>query len=143
MSRVLPALTLWQPWASLIAVGLKPYETRDRRPPRSLLGARIAIHAALRRPAFGEITPEINFAMARATGDRLWFEKIPYGAVICTAMLTDASPATTVHADAFGDYSPGRWAWKLERVSRIDPPVPAKGERIYGWPWAVPDGIAI
>ncbi len=40
------AISLWQPWASLIACGAKPYETRDWAPPRELIGQPIAIHAA-------------------------------------------------------------------------------------------------
>ncbi len=42
------ALTVWQPWASLIMAGAKPYEFRSWRPPRSLIGQRIVIHAATR-----------------------------------------------------------------------------------------------
>lgn len=40
------AISLWQPWASLIACGAKPYETRSWAPPRDLIGQPIAIHAA-------------------------------------------------------------------------------------------------
>lgn len=40
------AISLWQPWASLIACGEKPFETRHWAPPRELIGQRIAIHAA-------------------------------------------------------------------------------------------------
>jgi len=40
------AISLWQPWASLIACGAKPYETRHWAPRRELIGQRIAIHAA-------------------------------------------------------------------------------------------------
>ena len=39
-------ISLWQPWASLIACGAKPYETRDWAPPAALIGQTIAIHAA-------------------------------------------------------------------------------------------------
>ena len=39
------ALTLHQPWASLIADGRKTIETRSWPPPRTLVGERIAIHA--------------------------------------------------------------------------------------------------
>lgn len=41
-------LTVWQPWASLIGIGAKPYEFRGWRPPASIIGQRIAIHAAAR-----------------------------------------------------------------------------------------------
>lgn len=40
------AISLWQPWASLIVAGIKPYETRGWGPPTALIGQRIAIHAA-------------------------------------------------------------------------------------------------
>lgn len=40
------AISLWQPYASLIACGVKPFETRDWAPPRDLIGQPIAIHAA-------------------------------------------------------------------------------------------------
>ena len=40
------AISLWQPWASLIACGAKPFETRHWSPPRHLIGQTIAIHAA-------------------------------------------------------------------------------------------------
>ena len=45
------ALTIWQPWASLVMIGAKPYEFRrwdyrDRSP--ALEGQRIVIHAGAR-----------------------------------------------------------------------------------------------
>jgi hypothetical protein len=40
------AISLWQPWATLIACGAKPFETRSWAPPRDLIGQHIAIHAA-------------------------------------------------------------------------------------------------
>lgn len=42
------ALTIWQPWATLIAIGAKPYEFRGWVPPKSIRGQRIAIHAGAR-----------------------------------------------------------------------------------------------
>lgn len=42
------ALTVWQPWASLIAIGAKPYEFRGWKAPKSVIGQRIAIHAGAR-----------------------------------------------------------------------------------------------
>ncbi len=135
----LPAITCWQPWASLIALGLKPFETRSRPPPRRLVGARIAIHAALRRPEPLPAAPGLP-----AAGE------LPRGAVVCTATLagayrlgeaglvTDAVPGSPprllVPADPFGDYGAGRWAWHLVAVARLDPPAPARGHRGW-WRW--------
>jgi len=39
------ALTLWQPWATLIALGHKDIENREWAPPQHLIGKRFAIHA--------------------------------------------------------------------------------------------------
>lgn len=43
------ALTIWQPWASLIMAGAKPYEFRKWRAHRSLIGQRIVIHASAKK----------------------------------------------------------------------------------------------
>ena len=42
----MPAISLHQPWASLIAYGVKTIETRSWRPPTKFIGQRIAIHGA-------------------------------------------------------------------------------------------------
>lgn len=49
------ALTVWQPWASLIAIGAKPYEFRTWRPPPAIIGQRIAIHAGARPVRASEV----------------------------------------------------------------------------------------
>lgn len=49
------ALTIWQPWASLIAIGAKPYEFRGWKPPRAIIGQRIAIHAGARPVRASEV----------------------------------------------------------------------------------------
>ena len=49
------AISLWQPYASLIAEGIKVQETRNWAPPKHLIGERIAIHAAKRRLTKAEL----------------------------------------------------------------------------------------
>lgn len=48
------ALTIWQPWASLIMAGAKPFEFRSWRFPSSMIGQRIVIHAGARPVRRGE-----------------------------------------------------------------------------------------
>lgn len=48
------AITLWQPWASLIAVGAKTIETRGRQ---THYRGPLAIHAATRRPGLMHLPP--------------------------------------------------------------------------------------
>lgn len=57
------AITVWQPWASLIMIGAKPYEFRrwdyrEREP--SLEGERIVIHAGARPVRLDEVEDVID-----------------------------------------------------------------------------------
>lgn len=140
---IIPAVTLWQPWASLVAHEIKPFETRDRAPPAGLIGQRIAIHAAARKPHIFDISDAIDAAMFAKTNDYRWFVHLPRGAVVCTAMLASAHRTEDVPHDAFGNYLAGRFAWRLTEVRRLSSPVPAKGYQRYGWPWTVPESVAI
>ena len=47
----MPCISLWQPYASLIACGAKPFETRHWAAPARFIGQRVAIHAAARKPS--------------------------------------------------------------------------------------------
>ncbi|OAI22896.1 hypothetical protein A1351_20220 [Methylosinus sp. R-45379] len=62
------ALTIWQPWCSLIIVGAKPYEFRSWEAPRSVVGQRIALHAGARKVKREEIANLI----LRLKGDNRW-----------------------------------------------------------------------
>lgn len=101
------AISLWQPWASLIACGAKRYETRDWPPPSKLIGQRIAIHAAkkidkeaaglaeqlLYTQRGGRLSNEL-YASIKGTPDRLMgkfgMAHMPIGCVVCTAVLVAA-----------------------------------------------------
>lgn len=69
------ALTVKQPWASLIASGVKRIENRSWRPPAALVGQRIAIHAGAGWDKRGE----------RHTTARRG--ELPQGRVVCTAII--------------------------------------------------------
>ena len=104
------AISLWQPWASLIACGAKPYETRSWAPPRDLIGKPIAIHAAKKidRGA-AEFAEELIYGQHKDGGFDLAeklggsFDKaeddvlglfghapMPIGCIVCTATLDAA-----------------------------------------------------
>lgn len=141
-------MTLWQPWASLVEIGVKPYETRPKAPPKKLIGQRIAIHAALRKPRpCYDVDAETFDAITKAFkasdyGDD-WEEMLPLGAVVATARLVAAYPVEKVQHDLFGDYRPGRFAWLLDQIFPLRVPVPAKGQQLWGWPWTVPEGVRV
>jgi hypothetical protein len=108
-----------------------------------LVGQRIAIHAAARKPRKDDLDPRMFAAMCEACGSGGWLQVLPLGVIVCTAVLADAQPVECVPHDLFGDYSIGRWAWRLEDVRRVHPHVPAKGKQLWGWSWRVPEGVEV
>ena len=96
----LKALTLWQPWASLVAIGVKTIETRSWRAPANLIGERIAIHAAAKRPQrgltlgewqvyeFPKSSPGEFFAINEQVHER----PLPLGAIVGSAVLEACIP---------------------------------------------------
>lgn len=141
-TTTIPAVTLWQPWACLVEVGAKPYETRHFKIPARLLGKRVAIHAAS-RPCFVDFDQDTIDAIEDAFGRCSWNHWLPRGCITCTTVLAESIPVERVAHDTFGDYSPGRWAWRLEDVRPVVPHVAAKGRQQIGWAWAVPEGVTL
>ena len=134
------AITLHQPWASLIAVGAKKIETRSWRPPDDLIGQTIAIHAGKKIVNFGSGS-SFNRAVTEHLGAE-WLREIPRGAMLCTATLADAEQMNFLNRESwpeghellFGEYGISRWMWRLENIAVFDPPVPARGHQQF-WNW--------
>lgn len=124
------ALSLWQPWASLIALGLKRIETRSWGTPYRGL---IAIHAAKR---WTREEREFLEDLAEDFPGRIPAElaKPPLGAVVCVACLADCRrmdsrwcAGLTDLERAVGAHLPGRYAWVLEDVRPLATPYPLRG----------------
>ena len=150
------AVTLYQPWASLIAEGIKTIETRSWRPNESLIGERIAIHAGLKRIKYMEMGSDL-WRAGQSISDGM-IQTLPYGKIVATAILDRvarvqivdleqgivrcghspvASDMELFNIDPWGDFSPGRWLWILKDVQKIDPPVEAQGHMSF-WNWDDP-----
>lgn len=140
------ALTIHQPWATLIAIGAKCVETRDWPPPANLLGEEILIHAG-KHPAGGS-TKAAEVSFRRECEEEPFLSallaagysnpgEMPRGAVIATARIKRASrmtPESILALEqrnpterAFGFYDVGRYAWVLDQIRRLEEPVPARG----------------
>ncbi len=142
------ALSLWQPWASLIVLGIKRIETRDWQ--RSYRGP-LAIHAAKWKPddAAEEVwrdarelgllpawTPERARDLPRgyvlATCQLV--EIFPSGTCACSNYLENDCPKHGPYQGIFGNLEPGRFGWVLENVDPFLWPVPAKGmQGLFDW----------
>ena len=138
------ALSLWQPWASLIAYGLKRVETRDWT--KAHRGA-TAIHAAkVWGPTQREAWQEFGDDWARELMDASMPTDPPLGCVVAVVDVRDVRLMTpawiaeqTDMERAFGLWLPGRYGFVLDNVHRVDPPVPWKGGQGY---FNVPLGAA-
>lgn len=137
-------LTLTQPWATLMAIGAKTYETRSWG---TKYRGSIAIHAAkgwpdeYKRMCVHNEPFSTTLAEAGFTNLRSLLEVT--GHILCVVDLVDvlpthgfvnthrfahgALPAPALHEEAFGDYTPGRFAWATTNLRRLPVPVPATG----------------
>lgn len=133
------ALSIWQPWASLIACGEKRFETRSYE--MGLAGHELAIHAAKKKDADClSLCLEEPFRSALILGG---FEKIgdlPFGAVIAKCKILachhveDIRDKISEKERAFGDFRDGRFAWELKLIERFEEPIPARGAQGF-WFW--------
>jgi activating signal cointegrator 1 len=138
------ALSVMQPWATLIAQGAKRIETRSWSTSyRGLL----AIHTSgkmNREAAMSLRAPSIREALEaggyhQGSGPASNPYRLPLGAVIAVVTLVDVQRITPEHVPteperSFGDYTPGRFAWFLHDVRRLPEPVTAKGA-LGLWDW--------
>lgn len=135
------AITLWQPWATLVIIGAKTLETRSW--PIAYRGP-LAIHAAastntklVRHLLSGE---PFRSVLAEAGYDEV--SDLPSGCVLGTVTVTDCESTNkafyvTQQERAFGDFSPHRFAWTLEDPIRFPEPIPARGKQGL-WDWEEP-----
>lgn len=136
-------LSLWEPWASLCALGAKKNETRGWA---TTYRGVLAIHAAKKmdreslalcteRPFTDALEPIRFFPMPTMPAPRRPHigYAFPFGCIVSVHRLVDCVPTEDVRASltgdelAFGNYGDGRFAWKLELVHQLPKPLPFRG----------------
>lgn len=120
------ALTIWQPYASLIAKGQKFYETRGFR---TRYRGPLLIHSG-QRPMRWVLKHSDEDALDVAI-EFFGMEdlmNLPVGCAICVVDLVDCIEMTpdfikkqSLAELSTGDWKPGRFAWKLENPREIEP----------------------
>lgn len=126
----LRVLTVHQPYASLIALGVKGVETRSKS--TSYRGP-VAIHAAKGYTA-DDVAVYEKVASWGVLGP---WDELPRGVVIATVELAACEPVTDRGTACIagirpwelhvGDYSASRWTWHLAAPRRLATPVVARG----------------
>lgn len=122
--------SLTQPWATLVAIEAKRFETRSRRV--SYRGP-IAIHASMGFPSScRQLCYQQPFANALARSGYNTPDDLPLGQVLAVVRIIDCvctnefKPAPHTDEYQFGDYSKNRYAIHLDEVIQLKP-FPAKG----------------
>lgn len=150
------ALTIWQPWASLIIAGAKPYEFRKHRAPRTIIGQSIVIHAGKLSVDRDDVQDMIDlFELFPDDARELCLDRdlavpvleaflrgeLPMSAGIGTAIVGEPRLGTDVAAD-FGvprandsdRDEQANWGWPMLHPDAWETPVPMRGMQGI-WPW--------
>jgi transcriptional regulator with XRE-family HTH domain len=157
---VMRAITIWQPWASLIMVGAKPNEFRPK--PFTAysnapgLGEKIVIHAGARSVKPAEVEdllrridrcdPQTGLDAEKARTLLLRvraahkYRLLPLAAALGTACLGEPLLACDLFKMKVEDSDRGdfNWAWPLFHVSPFREPVPIRGFQGF---WNYPERI--
>jgi len=145
-------ITVYQPWASLLACGAKGFETRTwytkyRGP--------IAIHAGLRflNSFYENFAAKAHDELKARLPGFTYMHSLPRGAIIATAELTGCYLMDHIQEMRgapweigywkdhltfcdisnqeilFGDWTAGRYAWKFANATMLLEPIPVKGKQ--------------
>lgn len=128
------ALSVTQPWASLLISGAKKIETRSWAAPRSLVGQRILIHASKGwARAERELCSQDPFDQALFLAGFDSHESVPRGCILGSVRLVECrrTEALLPHLEGdeaeFGDFSAGRWGWVMADPVPLEAPISARG----------------
>ena len=146
------ALTLYEPFARLVGVGVKSVETRSWG--TSYRGP-LAIHAAKKWD--DEVCADIE--RVRADLKKCWalcglglrddqkamLYDLPWrdglGCVLAVVNMVDCRPMVEAPdrvEELFGSFGPGRWGWVFRGVEPLPSPIPCRGNRML---WELPADV--
>jgi len=155
LEHTVRAISLNPPWSTLIALGQKKNETRGWKPDPSYLkpGDILAIHATKNFPAecksacydpifVHALWPDIDMdrPLTHIVDERI--KQLPTGVIVATATVREFRSTNdrqfieslTEQERAFGNYDANRWAWVLENITPLTPPIPATGHQgLWNW----------
>lgn len=145
------ALSLWQPWATLMAIGAKKIETRSwnmrYRGPLAICATQKWNSDVVENLNLASKTPELvddwwHIVDALINAGYQTLAELPLGSVLCVVDVVDCIPTPilvpryydgppmiTPKEKAFGDYSQARYGIITENLRRLKEPIPIKGKQ--------------
>ena len=139
------AITLWEPWASLMAIGAKVNETRGVRTSHR---GDICIHAAKADRGVPDSIYHRVLDLLTDPKNRPIPTAKDMGCILAVVELWDVQPShkflinpknnsgffnLTEDEYAFGNYSIGCWIYRTRNLRRLKNPVPCRGAQSIGW----------
>jgi hypothetical protein len=126
--KIMKVISLTEPYASLIKLGIKNVETRSWK---TKYRGELYIHASLTK--LSKQTKENIFLM-----NLVKKEELSFGYIICKCTLVDCILMTKEYVEnikennpieyACGEYNEGRYAWILTNIQVLEFPIQAKGK---------------
>ena len=151
------ALSLWEPWASLIRAGAKTYETRSwstnyrgnllicaskKRDKDALFFFQMSdVQKYLVRPESIRFSYQLETNNQDSKYTRVSEFSLYFGCAVAIVELQDCVPTEKINLQQigpdesyFGNYGPGRFAWKLKMIDNSFAPFPVKGAQgLFDW----------
>ena len=147
------ALSLWQPWATLMAIGAKRIETRSwnmrYRGPLAICATKTWNRGVLDRLDDAVTEPDRDqpsdwkrILQELSSAGYKDISQLPLGSILCVVDVVDCIPTPiivpryyngppliTAKEKAFGDYSQGRYGIVTKNVRRLPKPIPVTGKQ--------------
>lgn len=129
-------ISIWNPYASLLAYGCKSIETRSWPAPKSLIGQRIGIASTKQmRPEQRAVLQDEKFMeYFSRTGLPQTLEEMPNGFLLGTIVLHSSSVIEeediadlTEEERLYGYFKPGFYAWRCRYPEPFFNPLPVRG----------------
>mgnify|MGYP000006092803 FL=1 len=116
------AITIKQPWASLIVHGIKDIENRSWQ---TNFRGRVLIHSSVKGDIskFGCLQPNQRLKVLNTPMSRIGFNDLPFGSIIGSVEIVDC---VQNYASVWADK--GAYNWVLANPVLFPEPIPAKGK---------------
>lgn len=151
--KTIKAISLWEPWASLMRTGAKTIETRSWN--TNYRGSLLicAAKGGLSKSELRQLLSLWEFKCGLAplldpSEITKWSgikeEHLNFGKAVAIVVLYDCVPTDLLmndelknnkvlggNEDVFGNYKPGRFAWKTKMINNSFKPFPVKGKQRF------------
>lgn len=137
------AISIWNPFSTLIVKGHKVFETRSWAPSRSVIGQRIAIASTrvinpAQRAHFNDEAFRENYERLGLPED---LKDLPHGYVLGTAIVDSVELMTeellsevSEEEKTYGWWELGNYAWRMTDPIELENPIPVRGmQGLYEW----------